>query len=1077
MYRLPFFMKSVALIGVLLSCLLYTHVDAQPTAIQWEHHFTRYNNDLVYRASYDAERADWVRYAMTHDANEAGNRSTLTIPVVIHIVHLPGEDTPQAGTSNPTDFQAIEGLRFLNEAFSKTGSHYGDSVLRLSNAGVRPVDTQIRFCLAQVDPDGAPTTGITRHASPLSDVNRDVTRYCPGEQTEDYCMKKDIGWDQERYLNIYLVNSVCGGINGQNCSVNGYGWAPNNHGDVFDGVVIENRLWGVDILNSADAARYTGQYFGLKETYFNAGQDGCENINCLLNGDQICDTPPDSDPSGGDCVEWMNSCSTEINDTLELSPFEGDVQDIYENIMDGGDPSCRWMFTLMQRQEMRRVVLQGGARHSLIDFNGGVSPCTGILPDVADVKMLDILNPDLVTCSPDVKPTIRLINTGNVDVTDLIILMVLDAQATQDTINTFIAVGDTVDIPYSKAQSLAVGGHRLRLKIRDINKTGEGPTPFDQEIIQPLIRTRTGPVVTDFPVCQDFAQGAFPSDWLAADPDHLISFDLKADNGCDSPNDFMLRYNSLGNFYNGDSADKEGTWDYMVSPVLDLTDFNRANFDFDIAYRSVAGITDLRFRVWAVRACEPGPPTILLDLEGEGISNGQVVPNNPDLLWKPTDCSDWSPQSLNLSSFGGESIRLVLEIRSPGAVVPNLYLDNICLNAEFICEAPTTIPSVPGTYVADRVCTDADNWTHFYTSVEGNPMSGEPVLIFSAKDLAESGAVIEPSQVKLILTDKYGAGGHNLSETGAYVENVFGWHVMGRYLEVNPTQQPENSLTVRFFHSEGDLEDMAAQTPDPAAFEVEKLVFFSMDNGINSNPVSGHSGVEVENYREYFSGEDVSLKTWISEFYADGYTVELAVPNLGTISGGTGGEGLGYGARYPIPFANESAQQMLGRVKVMGTIPRQVDTDSVELYRSVDGGEFERIDARLANAGATDSITYELWDDKPSTSSNAYYLRMVHESGIEILSDTLEADFDLAKLVQAYPNPAREELWIAVDAKENVRIQLEILNAAKQVLSSYAWTHQDNQPQKVDISDMPRGMYFYRVYYQGQAYWGKIIHF
>ena len=161
----------------------------------------------------------------------------------------------------------------------------------------------------------------------------------------------------------------------------------------------------------------------------------------------------------------------------------------------------------------------------------------------------------------------------------------------------------------------------------------------------------------------------------------------------------------------------------------------------------------------------------------------------------------------------------------------------------------------------------------------------------------------------------------------------------------------------------------------------------------------------------------------------------------------------------------------------MGTLARQVDTDSIELYRSVDGGAFELIDMRYTNAGATDSITYELWDDKPSTSSNAYYLRLLHTSGVEILSDTVSADFDLARLVQVYPNPAREQLWIAVDAKENVRIELELMNASKQVIASHSWSFQDNQPQNINISDIPPGMYFYRVSYQGQSYWGKIIHF
>ena len=107
---------------------------------------------------------------------------TLILPVVIHIIN-----------QNPysiSDAKVINGINDLNNAFSKSGPY-------ALSAGA---DAKIRFCIAQKDPDGGISTGITRTTSYYGDhLNMD---------NEDARLKNLIQWDPTRYINIWLITNI-----------------------------------------------------------------------------------------------------------------------------------------------------------------------------------------------------------------------------------------------------------------------------------------------------------------------------------------------------------------------------------------------------------------------------------------------------------------------------------------------------------------------------------------------------------------------------------------------------------------------------------------------------------------------------------------------------------------------------------------------------------------------------------------------------------------------------------------------------------------------------------------------------
>ncbi len=92
-------------------------------------------------------KSDQILYNLALSGNYQQRNSSviLTIPVVVHIMHLNGPE-------NISDSLVIASIDELNLRF-QNGASYFDST---------GIDTQIQFCLASVDPYGSPTTGITR---------------------------------------------------------------------------------------------------------------------------------------------------------------------------------------------------------------------------------------------------------------------------------------------------------------------------------------------------------------------------------------------------------------------------------------------------------------------------------------------------------------------------------------------------------------------------------------------------------------------------------------------------------------------------------------------------------------------------------------------------------------------------------------------------------------------------------------------------------------------------------------------------------------------------------------------------
>ena len=318
------------------------------------------NEDATYFDRQDEIELNYLNFVST--SNTLALYDSISLPVVIHIVHLPG--TPIGENENITDDQVRLGLDRLNNTFAGKA------------CSENPVgnDMNIKFELAQRNIHGEETNGIIRHSSTLSEF---------GFGGYTFMILDAVGFSSpfptRDYINIYLVKSICYAIINDECSGPlGLATSPSSHGLIADGIAIESGIWINDdeCYSGKLAAHEMGHYLNLLHTF----ENGCPNENCLTQGDRVCDTAPDnsSDRNNQACQTGVfnNSCSTDLDDQY-CNIFVTDAPDPEDNIMDYSSFACQYLFTDGQKARMHSSLRT--TRNSLVQSNAFTDPCTSIV--------------------------------------------------------------------------------------------------------------------------------------------------------------------------------------------------------------------------------------------------------------------------------------------------------------------------------------------------------------------------------------------------------------------------------------------------------------------------------------------------------------------------------------------------------------------------------------------------------------------------------------------------------------------------------------------------------------------------
>ncbi|MBX3253810.1 MAG: T9SS type A sorting domain-containing protein [Chitinophagaceae bacterium] len=344
--------------------------------------------------------------------------SVITIPVVIHILY----NTP---AENISDEQIRSQIEVLNRDFGKQNKDFGQVPAAFAPFAA---DTRIQFELAKVDPEGRATNGIIRKKTTQASWKQDDMMKFSASGGDD-------AWDSRYYLNIWVCNL--------NRSLLGYSTFPGAVA-AKDGVVIRTDIFGNINISSPvyNKGRTTthevGHWLNLKHLWGDSycGDDGVDDTPPQRTYNSGCSSFPQIDPEG---------CNPSADG------------DMFMNFMDFSDDACILMFTYGQKQRMRNLFKEGGARASILQspalgqpWNNTPSPysqtsgasihifpnpaASGITFATGDNK--PVIVKSFIIYNNTGKPVMRGNNSSGTQITGLIPGIYLISIEAEDTITT-----------------------------------------------------------------------------------------------------------------------------------------------------------------------------------------------------------------------------------------------------------------------------------------------------------------------------------------------------------------------------------------------------------------------------------------------------------------------------------------------------------------------------------------------------------------------------------------------------------------------------------------------------------------
>jgi len=311
-------MKQLLLLTALLSPVLPTFAQTELHCGSDEMHFQFYQQRPDLHAGIARANAQLSAFTRAYEQAHEKSNALYTIPVVFHVIH-------NNGSENISDMQIHDAIAQLNLQYRKLNADTSNIVTSFQSIAA---DAQIEFKLAQLDPDGNCTSGITRTVSTLTYIG-------------DHQVKNLIHWPREKYLNIYVCYDAAG--------LAGHALMPGVADTIpeWDGIVIRHDYVGTigtsDYFKRTVLSHEVGHFLNLYHIwggnnvpnfyYLPVGDPG----NCAYD-DEVADTPN---------TKGWSSCNTSAQSC-------GSTLDNVQNYMDYA--YCALMFTEGQKVRMHAAL-------------------------------------------------------------------------------------------------------------------------------------------------------------------------------------------------------------------------------------------------------------------------------------------------------------------------------------------------------------------------------------------------------------------------------------------------------------------------------------------------------------------------------------------------------------------------------------------------------------------------------------------------------------------------------------------------------------------------------------------------
>lgn len=555
--------------------------------------------------NFNSQIRNWVQHNSGRTAT-----ATYVIPTVVHVIQ-------ESATDYPSDACILNQIDVLNEDFSASNP---DTALVPSE--FKPIigNTDVEFCLASVDPQGNPSTGIIRIVDPTN-ANHSMSNASQ--------MKALSQWDPTRFLNIWITKTISGGILGYATFPTGLTSNPSSDGVVLNGEYVGRNGCGSAPFDLGRTATHeVGHWLGLYHT-FQGGCAGTSAVDCASAGDEVCDTPPTASSNFG-CPAEQNTCTE--------TPI--DHNDNTHNYMDYGDDNCIIMFTAGQATRMQGVLNTTRSnlwsQANLSSVNCGCSAAT--------------------PCSP----------TANFTADNTIVCA-----------NQIINFSDLSSGPATGWSWTFPGGSPPTSTLENPAVIYSTPGTYDvtltstnnlgsDSVTQTTYITVASPSLP--PIQEDFEAATLPIDWQISNPDNSTTWDLYTSIGSSGAQCIWMDnwdYNS------------NGTEDALISTIIDVSSYGTGELTFDFSYKRTSFSFDT-LEVWFSTDCGTTWAKEWEATSGDSLANvpgiGIATP------FTPTASTDFVTKVIDIAPYlGSDQMKIKFVCRAGSG--NSLYLDNINISA------------------------------------------------------------------------------------------------------------------------------------------------------------------------------------------------------------------------------------------------------------------------------------------------------------------------------------------------------------------------------------------------------------
>ncbi len=335
-------------------------------------------HDSIYAMQRNMMDAYVEQYLKDHPENDA--KTTVTIPIVVHIIY-------NTTAQNIADSRVTDQIAATNADWAGTNAHS-----MYSFSSTLKANTNVQFCLAQRDPSGNATTGITRTQTSTATFNiTGSSASCSGYPERCASSGGCNAWDVTKYLNVWVCNmgtSLCGISEFPTSPLNNYYGSTINY--LYFGTTGSSAPYNL----GGTLTHELGHCFNLYHIWGDRNGQSCSTTT--YPGSDLCaDTPPQYTMTSGHHTGVLtDNCTT-------TSPGI-----MYEDFMDYSNDQDYANFTPNQATRIGAIVASTGPAYSLTSSNGctpvgAAAPVANFTASSQNVPVGTIVNfTDLSTNTP-----------------------------------------------------------------------------------------------------------------------------------------------------------------------------------------------------------------------------------------------------------------------------------------------------------------------------------------------------------------------------------------------------------------------------------------------------------------------------------------------------------------------------------------------------------------------------------------------------------------------------------------------------------------------------------------------------